>query len=99
MRGKQQRLWRCASHDADFAHATLNGALGGFQFEDHAAGNDAALDEALNFCAIDDGKNFLTIEYASDIGEIDQLVGIKEFRACRSHVICVDVVELVVRTD
>src|SRR5262245_7194883 len=96
VRGEQQGLWRCAAHDADFAHATLNGALGGFEFQDHASGNDPALDEAIDFSAIDGGKNSLAIEHACDVGEIDQLVGIKKLRASRRHMIRVDVVELVV---
>ena len=45
------------------------------------------------------GEHFFTIQYARDVGEINQLVGTEKFRARRGHVIRVDVVKLVVRAD
>jgi len=37
MRREQQRLGRSAANDADLADAAFDGALGGFQFQDHAS--------------------------------------------------------------
>jgi len=38
--------------------------LAAFQFQDHASGNDAAVDEAFDFFAGDGGEDSLPIEHA-----------------------------------
>src|ERR1700687_1143690 len=45
------------------------------------------------------GKNFLSVEHAGNVREIDQLFGADVFRARRGHMIGVDVVKLIVRSD
>src|SRR5439155_3594166 len=88
-----------AAHDAHFTDAAFDGPLGGFELENHAPRNDAALDQALNVLASDHRENSLPIENAGDIREIDQLVSAEIFRAGSGHVVGVDVVQLVVRTQ
>jgi len=85
--------------DADFADAAFDGALSGFELENHAARNDAALDQAFNLLAGDDRENSLPIENAGDVREIDQLISAEIFRAGGGHVVGVDVVQLIVRTQ
>src|SRR5271170_4504347 len=75
----------------------FEGSLGGFQLENHSTANDAALDEALDFFASDGGEDFFSVENASDVREINQLVSFEKFGAGGSHVVGVDVVKLVVR--
>jgi hypothetical protein len=99
MRREQQRFGGGASYDADFADAAFDGALGGFQLQNHAAGNDVALNQAFDFLAGDGSQDFFSIEYASNIGEIDQLIRAEILGTGRSHVVRVDVVELIVRAN
>ena len=96
MRSEQQSVRRSAADNANLADAAFDSALGGFQLKNHAAGNDAALDQSFDFLAGDGGENFLTIEDARDIREIDQLIGAEIFGAGRGHVVGVDVVQLIV---
>src|SRR5712692_11395807 len=99
VRSQQQGAGRGAADDADFADAAFDGPLGGFELENHAARNDAALDQALDFLAGDGGKNSFPVENAGDIREIDQLIGAEIFRAGSGHVVGVDVVQLIVGTQ
>src|SRR6266852_3224386 len=85
-----------AADDAHFAHAAIDGALGGFEFEDHAAGDDAGLHQVIQFFAGNGGKYFSAIEDAGNIGEIDEVIGAYEFSSGGGHVVGVDVVELVI---
>src|SRR5437667_7822699 len=62
MRSEQQSVRRSAADNANFADAAFDSALGGFQLKNHAAGNDAALDQSFDFLAGDGGENSLTIE-------------------------------------
>ena len=96
MRSQQQGIGRRAPNNANFADAALDGALGGFQLKNHAPGDDTALDQSFDFPAADGGENSFPIEDASNIGEIDQLIGAEIFRAGCGHVVRVDVVQLVV---
>ena len=96
---QEQSVGRGATDDANFSDAAFNGPLGGFELEDHAAGNDVALHQALDFLASNGGENFFAIEDAGNISEIDQLIGVEKLRTGRGHVISVDIVELVVRAD
>ena len=57
-----------ATDDADFADATFEGAFRSFELQNHAAGDDAALDQALNFFAGDGGEDFFTVEHTGDVG-------------------------------
>jgi hypothetical protein len=88
-----------AANDANFADAAFEGTLGSFQFENHAAGNDAALNEALDLLASDCGKDSFAIENAGDVGEIDQLVSAEKFGTSSGHVIGVDVIKLVIGAE
>ena len=99
MRSQQQGIGRRAPNNANFADAALDGALGGFQLKNHAPGDDTALDQSFDFPAADGGENSLAIEDTGDIGEINQLMGAEVFRARSSHVVGVDIVQLVVRTQ
>jgi hypothetical protein len=96
---QEQSVGRGATYDAHFADTAFDGALGGFELEDHSAGNNVALDQALDFLAGDGGKNFFAIEDASNISEINQLIGVEKFSAGCGHVVGIDIVELVVRAD
>src|SRR5260370_3594287 len=84
--------------DADFADAAFDGALGSFELENHAARNNAALDQALDLLAGDGGENALPVEDDGNIREIDQLIRAEIFRAGSGHVVGVNVVQLIVRT-
>src|SRR5580704_13935752 len=53
----------------------------------------------LNFPAGDGGENSFAIQHAGYVGEIDQTIRAEIFGAGRSHVIRVDVVELVVGAE
>src|SRR5271168_5209971 len=97
--GEEQTIGGSAAHNADLADAAFDGALGGFQLQNHAAGNDAGLHEALDFLAGDGGKNMFAVKNAGDVGEVNQLIGGEIFGASRGHVVGVDVVELVVGAD
>jgi len=99
VRCQQQGAGRSAADDADFADAAFDGTLRGFELENHAARNDAALDQAFNLLAGDDRENSLPIENAGDVREIDQLISAEIFRAGGGHVVGVDVVQLIVRTQ
>jgi hypothetical protein len=88
-----------ATDNANFADAAFEGALGGLELENHSTGDNAALDEALDFFAGNSGEHFFSIEDTGDVGEINQLVGTKKFGASGGHVIGVDVVQLVVGTE
>ena len=55
--------------------------------------------ETLDFLASNGGKNFFTVEHSSYIGKINQLIGGDILGAGGSHVIGVDVVELIVRAN
>ena len=81
----------------DFMHAAFERALGGFQFQHHAAGNHASLHEALDFLAGNGRDHLFAVQNAGDIGEIDQVIRADEFRASRGHVIGIDIVEFAVR--
>jgi hypothetical protein len=81
-----------ATDNANFADAAFEGALGGLELENHSTGDNAALDEALDFFAGNSGEHFFSIEDTGDVGEINQLVGTKKFGASGGHVIGVDVV-------
>src|SRR5207253_8643741 len=93
---QQQGVGRTAADYANFADAAFDGTLGGFQLQNHAAGNDTALDQSFDFPAGDGGENSLAIEDARDIREIDQLIGAEIFRAGRGHMVGVDVVQFIV---
>src|SRR5208282_989445 len=99
MKREEKGIGRSATDDAHLADAALESALGGFEFENHAAGDDAALDQALTLLAGDGGEDFFAVENTGDVGEIDQLVGVEKFGASGSHVIGVDVVKLVIGTE
>src|SRR6185437_5594506 len=88
-----------AADDANFADAAFEGALGSFKLENHSAGDNAALDEALDFFAGNGGKDFFSVEDTGDVGEINQLVGTEKFSASGGHVIGVDVVQLIIGTE
>src|SRR5271170_5726132 len=47
VKSKEKSIGRRATDDAHLADAAFEGALGGLEFENHAAGDHAALDEAL----------------------------------------------------
>src|SRR5437016_3996800 len=64
---QQQGVGRTAADYANFADAAFDGTLGGFQLQNHAAGNDTALDQSFDFPAGDGGENSLAIEDARDI--------------------------------
>lgn len=97
--GAQKRVERRAANDADFRDAAFESAASGFEFENHAAGNDTGLNEAFDLFTSDGGENFVAIEHARNIGEIDQTVGTQKFGAGGGHVVGVDVVQLVVGSD
>ena len=80
---EKKRIGRRAADDTHLADAAFKSALGGFELENHATGDDAALDEALTFFAGDGGEDFFAVENAGDVGEIDQLVGVREIRRRR----------------
>jgi len=68
-----------AADDVNTFDATFEGALGGFEFQDHAAGDGAILDEGLDFVARDGGDYFFSLQDAGDVGEIDELIGTEIF--------------------
>src|SRR5208337_1843218 len=88
-----------ASHNVNFANATLEGALGGLQLQNHAAGDDARVHEMVDLFAGNGREDFVAIEDAGDIGEVHEVVRIDELSTGRSHVIGIDVVELAVRAQ
>src|SRR5579863_370116 len=99
MKREEKRVRLGATNDADFTNAAFEGALGSFKLENHAAGNDSALNEALDLFASDGGKNLFAVENTSDICEIDQLIGFEKLGAGGSHMVGVDVVQLVVGAE
>ena len=97
--GEEKRVWSRATDDSHLADVAFESALRGFQLENHSAGDDAALDQALALFAGDGGENFFAVENAGNVGEIDQLVGVEKFGAGSSHVVGVDVVKLIVGSE
>src|SRR5208283_344599 len=97
--GGQRGPGRMASHNVNFANATLEGALGGLQLQNHAAGDDARVHEMVDLFAGNGREDFVAIEDAGDIGEVHEVVRIDELSTGRSHVIGIDVVELAVRAQ
>jgi len=65
----------------NFADATFDGALGGFKLENHAAGNDAALHQALDFSQVTAERTLSPSRTPATFREIDQLIGVEIFRA------------------
>src|SRR5713226_3215076 len=96
---EQQCFGGSAANDADLADATFDGALGGFQFQDHASGNDVALYQAFDLFAGDGGEDSFPVEHAGNIGEVDQLIRTEVFGTSSGHVVRIDVVELIVRAN
>src|ERR1700676_4667264 len=94
--GSQSRRREITAYDANLLNPAGKGALGSFEFQNHAAGDDPRLHEMVDLFAGDGGKNFFAVEHACDIREIDEVIGCGEFGAGRSHVVRVDVVKLVV---
>lgn len=88
-----------AADDVNAFDTTFQSALGGFEFQDHAARNCAILHEGFDFVARDGGDYFFSLQNTRDVGEVDELIGIEIFGASGGHVVGVDVVQLVVRTD
>jgi hypothetical protein len=88
-----------AADDTYFADAAFEGALGSFKLENHSTGDNAALDEPLDFFAGNSGKDFFSVEDTGDVGEINQLVGTEKFSASGGHMIGVDVVQLIIGTE
>src|SRR5437016_12894420 len=89
MRSEQQSVRRSAADNADFADAAFDSALGGFQLKNHAAGNDAALEQPFDFLAGDGGENSLTIDVACAVRELEQLICAEIFGAVRGHAVSV----------
>jgi len=56
-----------AAYNVNFANATLEGALGGFQLQNHAAGDNARVHKMVDLFAGNGGENFVAIEDAGDI--------------------------------
>ena len=85
-----------AADDVNFANPTLEGALGRFQFQNHAAGNDAGLHEVVNLFARDGGEDLIAVQDAGDIGKVNEMVRSNEFGTSGSHMIGIDIVEFTV---
>jgi hypothetical protein len=96
---EEKRIGNRATNDTHLTNAAFEGALGGFEFENHATGDDAALNEALALFTGDGGENFVAVKNAGNVGEIDQLIGVEKFGAGSGHVVGVDVVKLVVGAE
>ncbi len=88
-----------ATNNVNALDAAFEGALCGFEFEDHAPGDGSILDQGFDFLLGDGGDDFFAVENAGDVGEIDQLIGAEIFGASGGHVVGVDVVELIVGAD
>ncbi len=95
----QQGIRQIGADDMYFTHAAFEGALGSFELEHHTAGNDAGLHETLDFFPSYRGKHLVPIEDAGNIGEIDQTVGAEVFGTGCRHVVGIDVVQLIVRSQ
>src|SRR5579864_5880445 len=91
-----ESLRRSAADNLHDTNAAFEGALGGLEFQNHAARYGAALHHPLHLLASNLGKDVLAVEHARDISEINQLIGGEIFRARSGHVIGIDVEELVV---
>ena len=96
---RKQCAGNSAANDTHFGDAASKRAFGGFQFQDHAAGNFVLADELLDFAAAHGAQNFLAVEYAGDVGEKNQAIRADEFRSCSGHVVCVDVVKLAIGAE
>src|SRR5208337_2221142 len=82
----------------DFAHAAFQCAFGGFQFQNHATGDDTRLHEAFDLLAGDRGDYILAVKDAGNVRQVDKMVSADEFRTGGGHVIGIDVVEFAVGT-
>jgi hypothetical protein len=76
----------------DFANPGLQSALRRFELEDHAARNHARMNQPVDLFARDGRKDFLTVQHAGNVREVDQMVGFDELRASGGHVVGIDVV-------
>src|SRR5208282_3539463 len=88
-----------AADNVNFANAGFKGALGGFEFQNHAAGDYAGLHELVELFAGNGRENFIAIEDAGNIGEVNEMVSLYKLGAGRGHVIGIDVVEFAVGTE
>ena len=83
----------------DFAHAAFQRALGGFQFQNHAAGDDTRACTRLSICSQEMAEiTFSPCKDAGNVRQIDEMVRADEFGAGGGHVIGIDVVEFAVGT-
>src|ERR1700747_2510574 len=80
-----------------FPHAAFEGALGSFELEHHAAGNDAGLYETLDFFPSYRGKHLVSIEDDGNIDKKKRTVSAEFSGKSRGHVVGIDVVKLIVR--
>ena len=85
-----------AADDAHFGDASGECALGGFELQNHSAGNFVSANQIFDFGSAHRTQNFFAIEHAGDVREENQAVGADKFRGGRGHVIGVDVVKLAV---
>src|ERR1700732_3483887 len=92
LRDAQKRIRRTRANDMHFADAAFEGAFGSFEFEHHAARYNTGLHEALDFFPSYGGENFIAVENAGHVSEIDQAVCAEVLRAGSGHVIGIDVV-------
>src|SRR5208282_16551 len=91
--GIENRSGGIAADDVYLADAALEGALCGFQLQNHAAGDHAGMHEALDLPARDRGEDFFAVQDAGDVREIDEMVGANKFGGGGGHVIGIDIVE------
>src|SRR5260221_496276 len=85
-----------SANDVHFADPAFEGAFGSFELENHAAGNDTRLHEALNLFPSHGRETLVAVENAGNVGEIDQTLRTEVFGAGGGHVIGIDVVQLIV---
>src|SRR5271170_6266129 len=99
MHSREQCAGNSASDDTHFGNAACERAFGGFEFQDHAAGNFVLADELLDFAAAHGAQYFLAVKYAADVRQKNQAIRADEFRGGSGHVVRVDVVKLAVSTQ
>ena len=94
--GSQQRARLRAAHDAHFGDAPGQRPLGGFELQNHPAGNLVPADQVFDVRSAHRAQHLLAVEHPRHVGHENQPVGADEFRRGRGHVVGIDVVKLAI---